>query len=79
MYAYNLSDFAGMKLSHLILFYAGRDVVEFPHELTNYGLTESLLEVVWTQVEKSHVTPLKWSLKGVPNVTGLVLFLEEMG
>ena len=52
----------------LYLFCAGGDVVEFPHELTNYGLTESLLEVVWTQVEKSDATPLKWSLKGVPNV-----------
>jgi len=26
------------------------------------------LEEVWTQVEKSDVTPLKWSLKGVPNI-----------
>ena len=35
---------------------------------TIYGLTESLLEEVWTQVEKCDATPLKWSLKGVPNI-----------
>ncbi len=57
-----------MQLSHLILSLAGLDVVEFPHELTNYGLTESLLDKVWTQVEKCDVDPFKWSLKGVPNV-----------
>ena len=51
----------------LYLLNTGRSV-EFPHELTNYGLTESLLEEVWTQVETSDATPLKWSLKGIPNV-----------
>ncbi len=47
--------------------YPGQDV-EFPHGLTSYALTESLLEEVWTQVQISETTTLKWSLKGIPNV-----------
>ena len=56
--------FAGIQVHPV--HHAGHDAVEFPHELSNYGLTESLLEV-WTQVEKC-ATPLKWSFKGIPNV-----------
>ena len=33
-----------------------------------YALSESLLEEVWTQLEKCHAPPFKWSLKYVPNV-----------
>lgn len=49
------------------MLYAGDHVVEFPYELSNYGLTESLLEEVWSQVECA-ATSLKWCLEGVPNV-----------
>lgn len=54
-----------LRFSHIHIL--GRDIVEFPHGLTNYALTESLLEEVWTQVHRSETT-LKWSLKGIPNV-----------
>ena len=57
-----------LRLITCYLPHAGRGVIEFPHELSNYGLTESLLEEVWTHVEKCDASPLKWSLKGVPNI-----------
>ena len=41
-----------------------------------YALSESLLEEVWTQLEKCHAPPFKWSLKYVPNVDFYLAILE---
>ena len=46
----------------------GQDDVEFPCGLNDYGLTESILDEVWTQVQESDTCPLRWSLQDTPNV-----------
>lgn len=56
--------------THVILsfLHSGQNTVLFPKGLANYGLNESLLDQVWTQVRSHKKVSLKWSLKGVPNV-----------
>ena len=51
-----------------LFLYIDRDAVAFPGRLSNYRLTESLLEQLWAQVQSSEHTDLDWSLKGIPNV-----------
>ena len=51
-----------------LFLYIDRDAVAFPGRLSNYRLTESLLEQLWAQVQSSEHTHLDWSLKGIPNV-----------